>query len=143
MRKLVVPFLFFFVLTISAKSNSDKNQNHRYSGKRIELFIVRGVFRDNVDELVFKSSDRRLEMAADFLQHRRNIAYSPRYRDEKIRSVSDLPLSHKYIPNLESDLKIFHTISNPLTYDFPSLLKDKPLYRLEETDCLLMIFLNC
>lgn len=139
MGKLFVVILLFFALTISAQSNSDKNQSRKYSDEQIELFI-REVFQDKADELVFKSSGGRLEMITDFLQNRTNIVYAPEYRDKKIKSVLDFPLSNKYNPKLEKDLKISVPTFNPLKYDFPMFPKDKMLYRLGDTDYLLMIF---
>lgn len=138
MEKLLVAILLFFALTISAQSSVDKNQGTRYSEQQIELFI-REVFQEKADELVFKSSDGKLEMITDFLQNRTNIIYAPSYRDKKIKSVLDFPLYNKYNPKLERDLKISVSTFNLLKYDFPMFPKDKTVYKLGETNYILVI----
>ncbi|ESU22468.1 hypothetical protein FEDK69T_24620 [Flavobacterium enshiense DK69] len=138
MEKLFVVILLFFALTISAQSDSDKNQRRKYSDEQIELFI-REVFQDKADELVLKSSSGRLEMITDFLQNRVSIVFLPEYRAKKFKSVFDFPLSNKYNPKLERDFKVTVSTFNPLKYDLPMFPKNKELYRIGATDYLLVI----
>ncbi|ESU25861.1 hypothetical protein FLJC2902T_30560 [Flavobacterium limnosediminis JC2902] len=138
MRKLFVVILSLFVLTISAQSNSGKNQSRKYSEEQVELFI-REVFQDKADELVFKSSGGRLEMITDFLQNRTSVVYAPEYRGKKFKALFDFKLSNKYNPKLERDLKVSVSSFNPLKYEIPMFPKNKELYRIGNTDYLLII----
>ena len=138
MRKLFVPFLFFFMLTISAQSSIDRNQGQWYSGTQMELFIP-DVFQYKTYELVFISSGGRLEMSTGLLQSRTNILYASDYRYKKIKSALDLSLTNKHNPKLERNLKTSVTTFNPLKYDLPMFPKDKTLFWLRITDCDLMI----
>ncbi|UOK41272.1 MULTISPECIES: hypothetical protein [Flavobacterium] len=137
MKKLGVTILLFFALTISAQSNSNKNQSHKYSDGQIGLFIPE-VFHDKTDELVHTSFSGRLEMITDFLRNRLSTVFVPEYRVKKFKSVFDFP-HNIYNPKLERDLKVTVSTFKPLKDDLPMFPESKELYSLGETDHLLVI----
>jgi len=112
----------------------------KYSNAQIEAFI-REVFQSNADQLVFQDkSSGRLEMITEFLNKRFDIQYRPEYTGKKFDLLSSVELSNKYNPNLKRDYSITKTdLFNPLKYNFPMHSKNQMMYRIDNTDYIIII----
>ncbi|WP_313808329.1 hypothetical protein [Flavobacterium sp.] len=128
--------LFVVALLFCLLSNA-QNQTNSYSSKQIEVFI-KEVFGDSADELVFKSETDRLQLITDFFS-RVEVKYVPELRGKGFKSLDDVKLSNKYNSGLKRDVNVNLSTFNPLKYDVSMLPKEREIYRIGNTDYILII----
>ena len=126
-----------FVLFVSFCSFQNTNTQTAYTREQITTFI-REVFVDQADVLVLNSTSGRFELIENFL-HRFIMINQPQYAEKKYPLLSSLPLLNKYNPNLSRDGIVNPNTFNPLKYHFPMVSMKKEIYRVDNTDYVIII----
>ena len=126
-----------FVLFVSFCSFQNTNTQTAYTREQITTFI-REVFVDQADVLVLNSTSGRFELIEKFL-YRFKMVNQPQYAEKKYPLLSSLPLLNKYNPNLSRDRIVNPNTFNPLKYHFPMVSKKKEIYRVDNTDYVIII----
>lgn len=112
----------------------DKNQNNSAG---IDKRIVE-VFGNQLENLVLNDT-QRLSDLTDILDNRTEIIEQKNTSNEKYLKLSSVPLFNKYNQNLERD-KIFNKNNfNVLKYDLEFYAKSVKVYRIDNTNYLLVI----
>jgi|SRR6218665_436853 len=132
-------FLCFFVLSSFIKNTATAQQPESiYNKEKIEIYI-REVFAEQADASVLKNDkSKRLSMITDFFT-RVQIKSKPGYRDKKITLLSQVKLRDTDNPKLKRDDVFDPQDFNALKYNFPMSANEKKLYRVDNTDYLIVI----
>ena len=128
MRNILYTFLtsFFIVVNINVIIAQQIN------------FRIQEVYGDKTQELVF-NDPIRLAFLNDLLENRIKIIESPAVGEDKYIKLSTVTLLNKYNPSLSRDV-VFDTLNfNPLKYNFNFFSKTASVYRVDNTNYLIVI----
>lgn len=128
MRNILYTFLtsFFIVVNINVIIAQQIN------------FRIQEVYGDKTQELVF-NDPIRLAFLNDLLENRIKIIESPAVGEDKYIKLSTVTLLNKYNPSLFRDV-VFDTLNfNPLKYNFNFFSKTASVYRVDNTNYLIVI----
>lgn len=134
-RQLLGCLLFLFVLFSSFKSIA---QSNNYSDAFIES-CIREIFQEQADELVFNSSSARYSFMSNFMKNQVVVEYHPEYAGKGFESTNSLSLNNKYNSNMQKDTSYNEVTFNPLKYQLPMNTNKKIMYRIADTDYILII----
>jgi hypothetical protein len=130
--------IFYLILFFSINQNGVAQENlDKNSVPNIDKRIVE-VYGEYVSELLKKPLV--LQTITEIVQKRTEIVYEPFKEYEKFEKLSNFPLFNEYNPNLERDKEVDPYTFNVLKYDlpfFPNLVK---IYRIDNSDYVLIIF---
>lgn len=129
MKQLIIALIYF---TLATPVCAQQAQVEPVNPKIIE------VFADKTQELVVNNSDR-LALYNDYLENRVKVIESPKSGDDKYAKLSTIPLMNKYNPNLTRDVVFDPTNFNALKYALDILPKSPMIYRVDNTDYLIVI----
>lgn len=129
MKQLIIALTYF---TLSSSVYAQQAQVEPVNPKIIE------VFADKTQELVVSNPDR-LALYNDFLDNRVKVIESPKSGDDKYTKLSTIPLMNKYNPNLTRDVVFDPSNFNVLKYAVDILPKSPMIYRVDNTDYLIVI----
>jgi len=96
------------------------------------------VYGDKTQELVLNDSDRLLFLT-DLLDNRITILESPRSSEEKYHKLSESAIVNKYNQTLIRDTTFNIENFNPLKYDLIFSSKKTEVYRIDNTDFIIVI----
>ena len=129
MKQLIIALTYF---TLSAPVYAQQAQVEPVNPKIIE------VFADKTQELVLNNPDR-LALYNDFLDNRIKVIESPKSGNDKFIKLSSVPLMNKYNTTLTRDLVFDPNNFNALKYALDILPKSPMIYRVDNTDYLIVI----
>lgn len=129
MKTFFYPILLIFLIVFS-------NIN-RLSAQQINSKIQE-VFANKAQELVFNDPER-LALITDLLTNRVQVVESEISSQEKYVKLSEVKLVNKFNPNLERDAVFVPDKFNPLKYDFNILPPATMVYRVDNTNYLIVI----
>ena len=129
MKQLIIALTYF---TLSAHVYAQQAQVEPVNPKIIE------VFADKTQELVLNNPDR-LALYNDFLDNRIKVIESPKSGNDKFIKLSSVPLMNKYNTTLTRDLVFDPNNFNALKYALDILPKSPMIYRVDNTDYLIVI----
>ncbi len=129
MKQLIIALICFALSTqVKAQQGNSQLINTK----------IQEVFADKAQELVL-NDPLRLEIYTDLLENRIKIIESPKSTDEKCIKLSDVALLNKYNPNLTRDVVFDPNNFNALKYNFNILPKTPAVYRVDNTNYLIVI----
>lgn len=96
------------------------------------------IYGDKTQELVLNDSDRLLFLT-DLLDNRITILESPRSSEEKYHKLSESAIVNKYNQTLIRDTTFNIENFNPLKYDLIFSSKKTEVYRIDNTDFIIVI----
>ena len=134
-------FLLIAVLFITANSFAQQNTKNNYTNTFIE-YSIREVFNNSADDLVLNSNSSRLALITNFYNNLLSVEYRPELREKEFESTNDLNLLNKYNPSLQRDTNYNASTFNPLKYDIQISPLHKKMYRIANTDYLIIIVPN-
>ena len=129
MKQLIIALTY---LTLSTKVYAQQAQVESVNPKIIE------VFADKTQELILDSPDR-LALYNDFLENRVKVIESQKSGDDKFIKLSSVSLMNKYNATLTRDLVFDPNNFNPLKYALDILPKTTMIYRVDNTNYLIVI----
>jgi hypothetical protein len=100
---------------------------------------IQEVFADQVQTLVLNVPNR-LHDLTDILTNRVKIEEMKQEKDEKYTKFSSVELFNKYNSSLTRDTTINETNFNPLKYEFRFHAKTTLIYRIDNTDKVIVIY---
>jgi len=123
-------FAFFTVMFIVVSSQNSIAQ--QLNPKIQEVY-------GSMTEQIVQSEPDRIKALNDLLENRIKIVNSPMVGDDKYTKLSSVPLLNKYNPSLSRDV-VFDTLNfNPLKYNFNFFSKTASVYRVDNTNYLIVI----
>ena len=129
MKHTFYPFLTFLFVAFT-------HINH-VSAQQVNAKIQE-VYADKTQELVI-SDPVRLAFLNDLLDNRIKIIESPLSNNEKESKLSSVTLLNKYNPSLTRDVTFDPLNFNPLKYNFDFFPKTASVYRVDNTNYLIVI----
>ena len=129
MKRLIIALTY---LTLSTTVYAQQAQVESVNPKIIE------VFADKTQELILDSPDR-LALYNDFLENRVKVIESQKSGDDKFIKLSSVSLMNKYNATLTRDLVFDPNNFNPLKYAIDILPKTTMIYRVDNTNYLIVI----
>lgn len=99
---------------------------------------IQEVYGDKTQELVI-NDPIRLDFLNDLLNNRIKIIESPLSDNEKEPKLSSVELLNKYNPALKRDVEFDPLNFNPLKYNFNFFPKTASVYRVDNTNYLIVI----
>ena len=129
MKRLIIALTY---LTLSTTVYAQQAQVESVNPKIIE------VFADKTQELILDSPDR-LALYNDFLENRVKVIESQKSGDDKFIKLSSVSLMNKYNATLTRDLVFDPNNFNPLKYALDILPKTTMIYRVDNTNYLIVI----
>ena len=99
---------------------------------------IQEVYGDKTQELVI-NDPIRLDFLNDLLNNRIKIIESPLSDNEKEPMLSSIELLNKYNPALKRDIEFDPLNFNPLKYNFNFFPKTASVYRVDNTNYLIVI----
>ena len=99
---------------------------------------IQEIYGDKTQELVLNNPDQ-LALLNDLLDNRISAIESAISSEEKVIKLSEIALLNKYNPNLTRDIVFDPLNFNPLKYDLNFLPKTPMVYRVDNTNYLLVI----
>ena len=129
MKQLIIALTY---LTLSTTVYAQQAQVESVNPKIIE------VFADKTQELILDSPDR-LALYNDFLENRVKVIESQKSGDDKFIKLSSVSLMNKYNATLTRDLVFDPNNFNPLKYALDILPKTTMIYRVDNTNYLIVI----
>jgi parvulin-like peptidyl-prolyl isomerase len=124
-----VKILFFLFVCVSCAAFS---QQHDVDLK------IREVFNNDAESLVFSDNDR-LAFYSQLINQRVEFAQAPQTTDEKYPRLSQCALLNKYNSYLQRDEQFDPATFNILKYDLSFTSQHTVVYRVDNTDWLLII----
>lgn len=140
MKKHLILLLLIVALT-SSLSYGQVSQRNSYSDQFINDCIVE-VFQSQADNLVFNSDSNRLALITNFYQNQLSVEYRPELREKEFESTNDLNLLNKYNPTLQRDTNYNASTFNPLKYNIQISPLYKRMYRIANTDYIIIVVPN-
>jgi hypothetical protein len=123
-------FAFFTVLFIVVSSQNSIAQ--QINPKIQEVY-------GNMTEQIAQNEPDRIKALNDLLENRIKIIESPAISEDKYIKLSTVTLLNKYNPSLSRDT-VFDTLNfNPLKYNFNFFSKTASVYRVDNTNYLIII----
>ena len=93
----------------------------------------------SMTEQILQSNPDRIKLLNDLLENRIKIIESPAVSEDKYIKLSTVTLLNKYNPSLSRDA-VFDTLNfNPLKYNFNFFSKTASVYRVDNTDFIIVI----
>ena len=129
MKQLIIALTY---LTLSTTVYAQQAQVESVNPKIIE------VFADKTQELILDNPDR-LALYNDFLENRVKVIESQKSGDDKFIKLSSVSLMNKYNATLTRDLVFDPNNFNPLKYALDILPKTTMIYRVDNTNYLIVI----
>lgn len=129
MKNLFYSFLTFALIALANISNANAQQVNAK---------IQEVYGDKTQELVL-NDPIRLDFLNDLLDNRVKIIESPLSNDEKETKLSSVALLNKYNPSLTRDVVFDPLNFNPLKYNFNFFPKTASVYRVDNTNYLIVI----
>jgi hypothetical protein len=99
---------------------------------------IQEVYGEKTQE-VFQNDPERLSLLTDLLDNRIKLIESPVVGEDKYTKLSAVPLLNKYNPNLTRDVVFDINTFNPLKYNLNFFTTEIQIYRIDNTDYLLVI----
>ena len=136
MKKIYLMLILacFAMSSAYSQSDSDSGNNTAVVDARIQQ-----VFADQLQTLVFNVPNR-LKDLNDILTNRVKIEDLKFEADEKFPKLSSVELFNKYNPDLTRDSSIDERTFNPLKYNFRFHAKTTLVYRIDNTDKVIVIY---
>lgn len=125
MHRILLSFLFMAICLLSKAQQSIDPR-------------IQEVYADKTQELVLNRPSR-LNYLNDILQNRFKIEESINSSEDKFPKLSQVELLNKYNPNLTRDEVVDINTFNPLKYNFDFLSKMTMVYRVDNTDYIIVI----
>lgn len=129
MKNLFYSFLTFALIALANISNANAQQVNAK---------IQEVYGDKTQELVL-NDPIRLDFLNDLLDNRVKIIESPLSNDEKEIKLSSVVLLNKYNPSLTRDVVFDPLNFNPLKYNFAFSSQVPVVYRVDNTNYLIII----
>ena len=130
--------LVLLIALVSSLSYGQESQKNTYSDQFIKDCIIE-VFQEQADELVFNSDSARYSFMSDFMKNQVVVEYHPEYTGKGFESTNSMTLNSKYNPSMQKDVSYNEATFNPLKYQLPMNTNKKVMYRIADTDYILII----
>lgn len=131
--KLKFAILLFLCFIVQYSNGQETND----STDAVEVKI-KEVYGDFYESLVINDPTRN-QILRDLLQNRIEFIQEPISVDEKFEKLSQKPLFNKYNPNLERDTNFNKETFNVLKYNLSFFQNYDVVYRIDNTDWLILI----
>ena len=129
MKNIFYPFLTFLLVAFCQVNTASAQQVNAK---------IQEVYGDKTQELVV-NDPIRLWYLNDLLDNRVKVIESPLSSNEKQAKLSTVALLNKYNPAMTRDVVFDPITFNPLKYNFTFSSKDTVVYRVDNTDYLIVI----
>jgi hypothetical protein len=96
------------------------------------------VYGDKTQEII-QNDPERIKVLNDLLMNRIKILESPAVGEDKYTKLSTVPLQNKYNPDLKRDIVFDPANFNPLKYGMNFFTSEVQIYRVDNTDYLIVI----
>lgn len=140
MKKQPTFFTLLFVLAFTSLSAQDF-QEKKHSDEFIKNCIIE-IFQEKANELVFNSNSMRYSLMSNFIKNNIVVEYRPEYQGKGFESTKSLPLNNKYNSTIQRDLSYQIGEFNPLKYAVSMSPNKKTLYRIADSDYIMIISPN-
>jgi hypothetical protein len=125
-------FYSFFTFALIALANISDASAQQVNAK------IQEVYGDKTQEIV-QNDPERIKLLNDLLDNRIKIIESPIVGEDKYTKLSSVPLLNKYNTNLKRDLTFDPANFNPLKYSMNFFTSEVQIYRVDNTDYLIVI----
>lgn len=125
-------FCFFLTFALVALANISDANAQQVNAK------IQEVYGDKTQEIV-QNDPERIKVLNDLLDNRIKIIESPAVGEDKYTKLSTVPLLNKYNPSLTRDLVFDPNNFNPLKYSMNFFTSQVQIYRVDNTDYLIVI----
>lgn len=93
---------------------------------------------DKTQEII-QNDPERIKVLNDLLENRIKIMESPVVGEDKYTKLSTVPLANKYNPSIQRDIVFDPATFNPLKYNMNFFTSQTQIYRVDNTDYLIVI----
>ena len=129
MKNIIYPILtLLFIAFISSNTASAQQVNAK----------IQEVYGDKTQEIA-QNDPERIKVLNDLLDNRIKIVESPIVGTDKYTKLSTVPLQNKYNPAITRDLTFDPNNFNPLKYSMNFFTSEVQIYRVDNTDYLIVI----
>jgi hypothetical protein len=125
-------FYSFFTFALIALANVSDASAQQVNAK------IQEVYGDKTQEIA-QNDPERIKLLNDLLDNRIKIIESPIVGEDKYTKLSSVPLLNKYNTNLKRDLTFDPANFNPLKYSMNFFTSEVQIYRVDNTDYLIVI----
>ncbi len=125
-------FNSFFTFALIALANVSDASAQQVNSK------IQEVYGDKTQEIA-QNDPERIKLLNDLLDNRIKIIESPIVGEDKYTKLSSVPLLNKYNTNLKRDLTFDPANFNPLKYSMNFFTSEVQIYRVDNTDYLIVI----
>ncbi len=125
-------FYYFFTFALIALANVSDASAQQVNAK------IQEVYGDKTQEIA-QNDPERIKLLNDLLDNRIKIIESPIVGEDKYTKLSSVPLLNKYNTNLKRDLTFDPANFNPLKYSMNFFTSEVQIYRVDNTDYLIVI----
>ena len=125
-------FYSFFTFALIALANVSDASAQQVNAK------IQEVYGDKTQEIA-QNDPERIKLLNDLLDNRIKIIESPIVGEDKYTKLSSVPLLNKYNTNLKRDLTFDPANFNPLKYSMNFFTSEAQIYRVDNTDYLIVI----
>lgn len=125
-------FYSFFTFALIALANISDANAQQVNAK------IQEVYGDKTQEIA-QNDPERIKLLNDLLDNRIKIIESPIVGEDKYTKLSSVPLLNKYNTNLKRDLIFDPANFNPLKYSMNFFTSEVQIYRVDNTDYLIVI----
>lgn len=125
-------FYSFFTFALIALANISDANAQQVNAK------IQEVYGDKTQEIA-QNDPERIKLLNDLLDNRIKIIESPIVGEDKYTKLSSVPLLNKYNTNLKRDLTFDPANFNPLKYSMNFFTSEVQIYRVDNTDYLIVI----
>jgi hypothetical protein len=125
-------FYSFFTFALIALANISDANAQQVNAK------IQEVYGDKTQEIA-QNDPERIKLLNDLLDNRIKIIESPIVGEDKYTKLSSVPLLNKYNTNLKRDLIFDPANFNPLKYSMNFFTSEVLIYRVDNTDYLIVI----
>ena len=137
MKKQPTFFTLLFLLAFTSLSAQDfQEKNH--SDEFIKNCIIE-IFQEKADKLVFNSNSMRYTLMRNFIKHNVIVEYHPEFQGKGFESTNSLPLQNKYNSAIQRDQSYQIGVFNPLRYAISMSPNKKMMYRIADSDYIMII----
>jgi hypothetical protein len=125
-------FYSFFTFALIALANISDANAQQVNAK------IQEVYGDKTQEIA-QNDPERIKFLNDLWDNRIKIIESPIVGEDKYTKLSSVPLLNKYNTNLKRDLIFDPANFNPLKYSMNFFTSEVQIYRVDNTDYLIVI----
>jgi hypothetical protein len=125
-------FYSFFTFALIALANVSDASAQQVNAK------IQEVYGDKTQEIA-QNDPERIKLLNDLLDNRIKIIESPIVGEDKYTKLSSVLLLNKYNTNLKRDLTFDPANFNPLKYSMNFFTSEVQIYRVDNTDYLIVI----